>query len=123
MKKKEKDFNRSSILCNIKAPFELLHADVAHIHFFQNQQLIQLMFYLLLIYSLLKKRTLLSKKLEIFYKHIEQKREKVGNKEKMRIHTDLDFQQNEITDLMRNIILKCFVEILEVEKHLQLNKK
>ena len=71
----------------------------------------------------MKKRTLLSKKLEIIYKHIEQKREKVGNKEKMRIQTDLDFQQNEITDLMRNIILKCFVEILEVEKHLQLNKK
>ena len=54
IEKKKKDFNRSSILCNIKAPFELLHADVAHIHFFQNQQPIQLMFYLLLIYSLLK---------------------------------------------------------------------
>ena len=44
----------------------------------------------------MKNRTFLSKKLEIFYKDIEPKREKVNDEEKMRIQTDLQFQQNEI---------------------------
>ena len=44
----------------------------------------------------MKNRTFLSKKLEIFYKDIEPKREKVSDEEKMRIQTDFQFQQNEI---------------------------
>ena len=82
------------------------------------------MFYLQLIYSIPKlnlpdkKRTLFSKKLEMFYKDTEPKRDKINDEEKMRIQTDLEFQQNEIKRLNKNIILKCLAEILEVEKHL-----
>ena len=82
------------------------------------------MFYLQLIYSIPKlnlpdkKRTLFSKKLEMFYKDTEPKRDKINDEEKMRIQTDLQFQQNEIKRLNKNIILKCLAEILEVEKHL-----
>ena len=59
-----------------------------------------------------------SKKLEMFYKDTEPKRDKINDEEKMRIQTDLEFQQNEIKRLNKNIILKCLAEILEVEKHL-----
>ena len=47
----------------------------------------------------MKKRTLLSKKLEIFYKDIEPKREKINDEDKMRIQTDLEIQKNEINRL------------------------
>ena len=48
---------------------------------------------------LMEKRTLLSKKLKIFYEDIEPKREKINDEEKMKIQTDLEFQQNEIKRL------------------------
>ena len=51
---RRKDIDCSTALYSIKVPFELLHPDVANSHFFQSQQLIQLMFYILLTYSLLK---------------------------------------------------------------------
>ena len=54
----------------------------------------------------------------MFYKDTEPKRDKINDEEKMRIQTDLEFQQNEIRRLNKNIILKCLAEILEVEKHL-----
>ena len=47
----------------------------------------------------MEKRTLLSKKLKIFYEDIEPKREKINDEEKMKIQTDLEFQQNEIKRL------------------------
>ena len=59
----------------------------------------------------MKNRTFLSKKLEIFYKDIEPKREKVNDEEKMGIQTDLQFQQNEIRH-NEKCILKCLAEIL-----------
>ena len=36
VEQKKKDIDRSSALYSIKAPFELLHADVADIHFFSK---------------------------------------------------------------------------------------
>ena len=39
----------------------------------------------------MKKRNLLKKKMELFYEEVNHKR-----KEKMRLETDLEFQQNEI---------------------------
>ena len=49
---KKKNIDCSSALYSIKAPFKLLHADVADIHFLKNQHQTQFMFYLQLIYSL-----------------------------------------------------------------------
>ena len=46
-----------------------------------------------------KKKNLLSKKLELFYNDIEKKRKQVNPDEKMRLQTDLKFQQNEIKEL------------------------
>ena len=51
---KKKDIDRSSALCSIKTPFELLHTDVADIHFFLGLLLTQLIVYLLLTYLLPK---------------------------------------------------------------------
>ena len=48
------------------------------------------------------------KKLEIFYKEIEQNREKGDNEEKMRIPTDLEFQQNEIYRLNKKYNIEMF---------------
>ena len=48
------------------------------------------------------------KKLEIFYKEIEQNREKGENEEKMRIPTDLEFQQNEIYRLKKKYNIEMF---------------
>ena len=39
---KEKDIDRSSALCSIKTPFELLHTDVTDIHYFLGLLLTQL---------------------------------------------------------------------------------
>ena len=50
----KRDIDCSSELYSIKAPFELLHADVADIHFVFKISSRSSLFYLLLIYSLLK---------------------------------------------------------------------
>ena len=52
----------------------------------------------------MKKRDLLAKKMQLFYKHIEEKRPK---NTKMRLQTDLEFQQNQIKKLNS----KCNVEM------------
>ena len=46
----KKDIDWSSALYSIKAPFELVHADVANIRFFQSLQLIQAIVYYVLIF-------------------------------------------------------------------------
>ena len=50
----------------------------------------------------MKKRNLLKKKMQTFYEEVEHKR-----KERMRVQTDLEFQQNEI----KNLNKKCNVEM------------
>ena len=44
----------------------------------------------------IKSRNLLSKKLELFYRDIQQKREQIAENTTMRLQTDLEFPQNEI---------------------------
>ena len=51
----------------------------------------------------MKKRTLLKKKMELFYQEIDSKR-----KEKMRLQTDLEFQQNEIKKLNKKYNVEMF---------------
>ena len=73
------------------------------------------MFYLLLIYSLLK-FILIQWKNELSYRNnykyfvktLSKKEKKVNNKEKMRIETDPEFQQNEINILNKKYNIKIF---------------
>ena len=51
----------------------------------------------------MKKRNLLKKKMEKFYEEVSQKR-----KEKMRLQTDLEFQQNEIKNLNKKYNVEMF---------------
>ena len=44
----------------------------------------------------MKSRNLLSKKLELFYHDIQQKREQIAENAAIRLQTDLEFAQNEI---------------------------
>ena len=51
----------------------------------------------------MKKRNLLKKKMELFYEEVNHKR-----KEKMRLQTDLEFQQNEIKELNKKYNVEMF---------------
>ena len=51
----------------------------------------------------MKKRSLLKKKMEAFYEEVSQKR-----KGKMRLQTDLEFQQNEIKNLNKKYNVEMF---------------
>ena len=70
----------------------------------------------------MKKRHLLSRKIEIFYQEVENKRK---NK-RMRLQTDLEFQQNEIKKVNKKHNVEMFstrVREGKGEKHLLQNKK
>ena len=114
----KKHIDRSSALYSINALLQFFYADIADIHFFQSQQLIQSTSYSGLIYSRLKltfiekkneKRSNLARKLELVYQEIESKREENG--EKMRLQTDLEFQRNEIKKLNK----KCNVDMFSMK--------
>ena len=77
----KKDIDQSLTLYSIKAPFELFHADIANIKFLSKSAVDP--HYCLLCVDLLsskiyiclmKKRSLLAKKMEQFYEEIEAKR-------------------------------------------------
>ena len=107
-------------LYNIKASSELVHADVTDIRFFLSQPLIQNIAYWLWIFSLLKH---LSRNLELFYRDIQPKTEQTAKYEKMRLQTDLEFRQNEIKKLNKNLTLKCLAAKYLEEKHTLPNRK
>ena len=44
----------------------------------------------------MKSKNVLAKKLDLFYQDIQPKRQQIAKNEKMRLQTDLEFQQNEI---------------------------
>ena len=99
----KKDIDWSSTLYNIKAPFELFHADIANIKFLSKSAVDP--YYCLLCVDLfsskiyaysMKKRSLLAKKMVQFYEEIETKR---NGSEQMRGQTDLEFRQREIQKL------------------------
>ena len=77
----------------------ILYTHVADIHFFKKS--VASSKYCLLIVDFLrfkiytypmKNKSLLAKKLEIFYRDIEAKRKHVGSENKMRIQTDLEIK-------------------------------
>ena len=92
-----------STLHSIKAPLELLHADVADISFSSKSAVNPI--YCLLIDKLftsktctysMKSKNLLKEKLHEFYNYISRKRQE---NEVMRLQTDHKFQQNKIKNL------------------------
>ena len=123
----KKDINISSSLYTVDGPLQFFHADVAYLKFFSKSAIdpkyalicVDLFSSKVYVYPM-RKRSNLSQKLELFYKEIESKRIK---NERMRLQTDLEFQQNEIKKLNQNIALECLVQKSEVEKLLLLNKK
>ena len=93
-----KDIDRSSALYSVKAPFELVHADIANIRFF-SKSVVDPKYCLLAmdlftskvdVYTM-KSRNLLSKKIERSYRDIQQKREQIAQSTIMRLQTDLEF--------------------------------
>ena len=105
----KKDIDNSTIY-SFNGPFQLLHADIADIPFFSKSAADP--HYCLLFVDLFtqkiytyptKKRNLLKKKMELFYEEVNHKR-----KEKMRLQTDLEFQQNEIKKLNKKYNIEMF---------------
>ena len=107
------DFKRNvdhSTLYSIGKPFELLHADIADTRFLAKSAvdpkycllLVDLFSSKVYIYSM-KNRSLLAKKLKLFYEDINNKR--TG---RMRLQTDLEFKQNQILKLNNEFNIEMF---------------
>ena len=113
--KQRKNIDRSSTLYSIKAPFEFVHADVADIRFFSKSAVdpkycllaVDLFTSKMYVYPM-KSRNLLARKLELFYRDIQPKREQIAKHEKMRLQTDLEFRQNEIRKLNQKYNMEMF---------------
>ena len=90
-----------STLYSISKPFDLVHGDIADTRFLAKSAvdpkycllLVDLFTSKIYVYSM-NNRSLLAKKLRLFYEDI--KRKRTG---KMRLQTDLEFKQNEIKKL------------------------
>ena len=105
----KKDIDNST-LYSFNAPFQLLHAEIADIRFFSKSAadphycLLFVDLFTQKIYTYpMKKRNMLKKKMELFYEEVNHKR-----KEKMRLQTDLEFQQNEIKKLNKKYNVEMF---------------
>ena len=92
-------------------PFELLHADIVDIRFFAKSAadphycLLFVDLFTQKIYTYpINKRHLLSKKMEMFYQEVSEKRKNTS----MRLQTDLEFQQNEIKKLNKKYNVEMF---------------
>ena len=87
--KQRKDIDWPSALYNIKAPFELVHVDVADIRFFSKSTVdpkycllaLDLFTCKMYVYPM-KSRNLLARKLELFYRDVQPKREQTAKNEK-----------------------------------------
>ena len=99
-----------STLYSISKPFELLHADIADIRFLAKSAVDPK--YCLLIVDLfsskiyvypMKNRSLLAKKLKLFYDNIKQKR--TG---RMHLQTDLEFRKNQVKKLNDEFNVQMF---------------
>ena len=99
-----------STLYNISKPFELLHADIADLRFLAKSAVdpkhcllvVDLFTSKTYVYPM-RNRSLLAKKLKLFYEDIIQK-----NPGRMRLQTDLEFKQNQIKKLNDEFNIKMF---------------
>ena len=114
-----------STLYSFSKPFEALQADIADLRFLAKSAVDPE--YCLLIVDLftsktyvfrMKNRSLLAEKLEVFFNEIQPKR--TG---KMRLQTDLEFNQNRIKQLNKNLMLTCIIQKFVVVKLLLQSKK
>lgn len=69
------------------------------------------------------KRNLLSKKLELFYNDIARKRKQINPNEKIRLQTDLEFQQSEIKKLNKKFNVAMFSSSVRGGKAYALKQK
>ena len=99
-----------STLYNISKPFELLHVDIVDLRFLAKSTVDPK--YCLLVVDLftsktyvylMRNRSLLAKKLKLFYEDIMQERTR-----RMRLQTDLEFKQNQIKKLNDEFNVKMF---------------
>ena len=108
---KRSNIDRST-LYSIRKPFELLHADIADLRFLAKLAVdpkyclfaVDLFTSKIYVYPM-KNRSLLAKKLKLFYEDIKQKRT-AG----MRLQTDLEFKQNQTKKLNDEFDIKCFTQ-------------
>ena len=109
VKNKKSSIDQSAFY-SISNPFELLHADIADLRFLAKSAVDPK--YCLLVVDLftskvyvypMKNRTLLAKKLEIFYNDIKSKRSG-----KMHLQTDLELNQNIIKELNKKFDVDMF---------------
>ena len=99
-----------STLFSISKPFELLHGDIADTRFLAKSAvdpkycllMVDLFTSKVYVYPM-KNRSLLAKKLKLFYDDIQKKR--TG---RMRLQTDLEFKQNEIIKLNKDYDVEMF---------------
>ena len=99
-----------SALFSISKPFELLHGDIADTRFLAKSAvdpkycllMVDLFTSKVYVYPM-KNRSLLAKKLKLFYDDIQKKR--TG---RMRLQTDLEFKQNEIIKLNKDYDVEMF---------------
>ena len=99
-----------STFYSISKPFELLHADIADLRFLARSVIdpkysllvVDLITSKIYVYPM-RNRSLLVKKLKLFYEDIMQKR--TG---RMRLQTDLEFKQNQIKKLNDEFNIKMF---------------
>ena len=99
-----------STLFSISKPFDLLHADIADTRFLAKSAvdpkycllMVDLFTSKVYVYPM-KNRSLLAKKLKLFYDDIQKKR--TG---RMRLQTDLEFKQNEIIKLNEDYDVEMF---------------
>ena len=99
-----------STLFSISKPFELLHGDIADTRFLAKSAvdpkycllMVDLFTSKVYVYPM-KNRSLLAKKLKLFYDDIQKKRTGL-----MRLQTDLEFKQNEILKLNNDYDVEMF---------------
>ena len=114
-----------STLYSFSKPFQMLHTDIADLRFLAKSASDPKYFLLLVdlfnskicVYPM-KNRSLLAKKLELFYTDIQPKR-----KGKMRLQTDLEYIKIKLNNSIKNLMLKCFIRNFVEGKILLQNKK
>ena len=107
-----KDIDRSSALYSINGPLQFFHADLAYLQFFAKSAVdpkyallcVDLFTSKVYVYTMRTKNKLF-KKIEEFYKEIDDKRIK---NEIMRLQVDLEFHQNKIKELNKKYNVEMF---------------
>ena len=107
-----KDIDRSSALYTVNGPLQFFHADLAFLQFFAKSAVdpkyalvcVDLFTSKVYVYTMRTKNNLF-KKMEEFYKEIDDKRIK---NEIMRLQVDLEFHQNKIKELNKKYNVEMF---------------